>query len=875
MKRNFKVIKQDKNLSHLSDADIEKLYSTYIEMDGKHQNFKGSKREYCSIISGMIKNWLKSVNKNGLSGGKGTRKGIIKKKIPIEKDIEKISEKVKDLSGKIDEANNFIAKTYANNKKKIATANNPKITKTKKEIEDIQKNIPKAQEDVTDLQKKISELREYLKPIPNADIQGALRGINGAKAQREIFVKGDPEMIKKIFVNSKQYSPDIYRAGKQKLKHPDVPYSPYAYGAPYTKAGIKGIIADYDELLSQFEEEYKELIENPDNYDTLTPSEIKKTNLDISKLEKQLPIKQKALNDLEGSVKPLEVLLASQEENKETALSKLEGLKSKAEQDKVKYGNMITVLLRKKETKEGEFPGIEEEAEEYLKSKKEKFDKEFGSYATGLPSRETVELEDAYKYRRVLEYLSQIGDSGESFIAIQNFFMALPYPKILDVDNEGEIQRKKFVAKISQYPRHQINYANQGESERFEWTPEMEKSFRSEYFVFWTCLAKNFDNKETIVDNVKLAGKIFSKLLLEDPVDYSLKYFTGDSKGVTTSAVEKANGKLYASSAVVTLRKIFVILSESAVIERGAIAKFNDPNLIFTYYRDTPGMMSGYSQDKRKFSGKVPYELLLKYSLNKLVISASDETRKELFAKIVECQSLDYEDKRREYSNPTTLNIVDKLIKDHYKTTTVNHNELIGIANGKRTLFLPVGTDYKPGTPKYTLTNEIFTKAKSDLEVIGYSEVLFPDGKPTIDDYSRLYTSKNSKVINYTGSFIDDFHYDPIVDDAVITDVRDGDGEDLGGTIGDDDLSEEKLLKEYEDSDITGVSTSGVVVPVTDSPATGTTPPEGVALRAGPGVGDVSDAEMRAKIASEGRGKPQKGSGKPKAYIKKIIKYYQ
>ena len=132
MKRNFKVIKQDKNLSHLSDADIEKLYSTYIEMDGKHQNFKGSKREYCSIISGMIKNWLKSVNKNGLSGGKGTRKGIIKKKIPIEKDIEKISEKVKDLSGKIDEANNFIAKTYANNKKKIATANNPKITKKMK-----------------------------------------------------------------------------------------------------------------------------------------------------------------------------------------------------------------------------------------------------------------------------------------------------------------------------------------------------------------------------------------------------------------------------------------------------------------------------------------------------------------------------------------------------------------------------------------------------------------------------------------------------------------------------------------------------------------------------------------------------------------------
>ena len=75
--------------------------------------------------------------------------------------------------------------------------------------------------------------------------------------------------------------------------------------------------------------------------------------------------------------------------------------------------------------------------------------------------------------------------------------------------------------------------------------------------------------------------QIFSKLLLEDPVDYSLEYFTGDSKGVTTSGIENASGKLFASSAVVTLRKIFVILSESAVIEDDKVVKFNNPNLIF------------------------------------------------------------------------------------------------------------------------------------------------------------------------------------------------------------------------------------------------------------------------------------------------------
>lgn len=747
MKRNYKFIKND--LYHLSDADIDKLYSTYIEMDGKHQNFKGSKREYCSIISVMIKDWLKAVNKNGLSGGKGKRRGIIAKKIPIEKDIEKISEEVKNLREKIRETESFIGK-YENSKKKITKDYDPKINKKEAEIEKIKKEFREKLEEIKEIKnaKVILTRRQLMsdeKPFP---------GEFTSEGKETYFAK------KKIATDSVMTLPYLREVFDN--ANSEKPYSWYK--------NYKG--KTLDELRDHFEEStqrrFKELNDVYDDPKLFTP-----TLPDTTSIKTKLST---ALSEFKKLNK-----------DKEDALSKPNADIKKAEADKVSYLASIEKLKGEKEKKESEIPGIDEEEEKYLESKKEKFDTEFSHYTAGLPSGDVVEFEDAYKYRRVLEYLSKIGNTNDSFIAIQNFFMALPFPKILDVDEEGYIDRKAFTQKISQYASHRINFADRGQPINYDWTLEKEKSFRSEYFVFWTCLAKNLDNKETIVDNVKLAGKIFSSLLLEDPVDYSLEYFTGDSKGVTTSGIENASGNLYAKSAVVTLRKIFVILSESAVIEDGNVVKFNNPNLIFTYYRDDQGMMEGYSQDKRDFTGKVPYELLLKYSLEKLVKSASEETKTKLFEKIAECQKLGYVARRTEYSEESTLNIVDSLLKDHYRTTPENHEDLVRIANDKRTLFLPVGTGYKRGTDDYNRTNNIFTKAKGDLDIIGYSKVLFPHGEPTIEEYSRLYRHKDSKVKNYEGSDIDKFHYKSIVPvDAAITDVRDGDDEDLGGTIGDE-----------------------------------------------------------------------------------------
>lgn len=66
-------------LPNLSDKDIDKLYSKLIKLDGKYKNFKGSKRDYCFTVSGLIINFLKGNNLLGKEGGKLTDEEKAKK----------------------------------------------------------------------------------------------------------------------------------------------------------------------------------------------------------------------------------------------------------------------------------------------------------------------------------------------------------------------------------------------------------------------------------------------------------------------------------------------------------------------------------------------------------------------------------------------------------------------------------------------------------------------------------------------------------------------------------------------------------------------------------------------------------------------------
>ena len=62
MKRNYKILSGGETpLPQLSDDQINKLYKEYIAMDGKHKNFKGTKREYCATVGSMIKKFLNGI----------------------------------------------------------------------------------------------------------------------------------------------------------------------------------------------------------------------------------------------------------------------------------------------------------------------------------------------------------------------------------------------------------------------------------------------------------------------------------------------------------------------------------------------------------------------------------------------------------------------------------------------------------------------------------------------------------------------------------------------------------------------------------------------------------------------------------------------
>jgi hypothetical protein len=107
MKRSFIVVGGEKPhepetkkvLPQLSDTKINKLYKVYSELDDKQQKFKGTKREYCGAVAGLVGNFVDKVisKKPKISGGaKGkTRAGILSEVKEIQRKINKYHSDIK------------------------------------------------------------------------------------------------------------------------------------------------------------------------------------------------------------------------------------------------------------------------------------------------------------------------------------------------------------------------------------------------------------------------------------------------------------------------------------------------------------------------------------------------------------------------------------------------------------------------------------------------------------------------------------------------------------------------------------------------------------------------------------------------------------
>lgn len=845
MKRNFKVIKQDKNLSHLSDADIDKLYSTYIEMDGKHQNFKGSKREYCSTVAGMIKEWLKEVvDKNGgirdksLIGGKGRRLGIEKVVTDKEKDIAKLRFKItklkndksgiKQLKSTIPEK---IEKLNVEIKNLRDTYVEPKLTKENKKILD---KVTKLDVAITSLQKPYEEIEDSyfkiktlfekaipsLKPLVEIKLKPIEEEYNKQRSVIEPLIQERDELLLLPLVQRKRIDDNINEIFE---KINDV------------RTKLEEDKKTFNKQMSGFKK--KKMLNNPDVVGWKKAAEE-----DMGYREKELEKYKKLWNDQREYYKTLLPIDPEKLRSKEELTSEETTLKQRKKELKKK----IIKLEAEKTLKESDLPNVEKEKEEALKKleaeKKEKFKTHTKSLYSGLPAEIKTDemLDEAYKYRRVINmllgyklYEPPASREQNKVTATKNFLRALPFKQLMEITPEGYKQRVEFL--------NQINRGGSGlknsNGSFITWTSAVEESFRTESFVFWTLLARNVKDKQKNVYSFELLGKIFSRALYFDPVDFKTSYFTGDSKGVITTSVEATEG--IPKNAVVSVRKIFAILEESAYLNSSRGVSFNNPNIIFTFYRSNK-KMENYTHITNEFGGKLPYEMLLKYDLSKLLTPGP--LFEELKGHIARCKMMSHSDKNDYMSSTAVSTTIEKILKNHYNDT----NFCFTNPQDHRTVSLPVG-------PRAGVAPAVETQLASDFEIVGYSRDIFGEiENPTVKNYSDIYARKDPKVIHYTGSRIDRFVFKSIIPPtAVIKDIVIEDDDD-------DDSNDITVLSTSEDSE--RKDPEGELLESKDSedsedtpPVTGTPPPP---------------------QANEGKGKPSKGSGKPKAYIKKIIKYY-
>jgi len=95
MKRNYSYLQGGgnlpvKKLPKLDDSEIEKLYKLYTSKDKFHSKFKGTKREYCSAVAGLIENFYQKNNLDNVDPNK------FKKLIGKGKDDEEINKIIKE-----------------------------------------------------------------------------------------------------------------------------------------------------------------------------------------------------------------------------------------------------------------------------------------------------------------------------------------------------------------------------------------------------------------------------------------------------------------------------------------------------------------------------------------------------------------------------------------------------------------------------------------------------------------------------------------------------------------------------------------------------------------------------------------------------------
>ena len=398
-------------------------------------------------------------------------------------------------------------------------------------------------------------------------------------------------------------------------------------------------------------------------------------------------------------------------------------------------------------------------------------------------------IDNAVKYKEVVSYLFGRPDpSSIDPTAAKNFFIALPFTKILELSPEGFEDRKVFSQHLSEKLRHAL-FATK------EWTASTEAAYRSEHFIFWNYFATDLDKANRDVANFKLIGKILSQKQGSDRCDYDFINYVGDSKGkktINTFETHKAN------PVQVNLDKILAILYRSMC--RGATpgsVAYRNPRVIFNVYKSDNDVNDYNVNDP---SSVMPFEVAFELNLLKLL---NHPRNKSIKAKIERNWETDWQTstphKKQQMlnrANPIMEDIAN-LFKNYYFGSTETSKAAMITGKDCVNFFITPQIASVSDTVDTVRQKSLQNLVSESLDIIGFSKDLLPgfsvDRMPTYKDYAKLYMDPDLTVLrNFYGSKPDNYVFKtfPIGREVVIA-----------PTIPETPAIEEKI-KAYKDADI-------------------------------------------------------------------------
>ena len=352
-------------------------------------------------------------------------------------------------------------------------------------------------------------------------------------------------------------------------------------------------------------------------------------------------------------------------------------------------------------------------------------------------------IDNAVKYKEVVSYL--FGNPDPSTIdptAAKNFFIALPFTKILELTPEGYEDRKVLSQHLSEKLRHAL-FATK------EWTTSTEAAYRSEHFIFWNYFATDLDKANRDVANFKLIGKILSQKQGSDRCDYDFVNYVGDSKGKKTIGSFETHK---AKPVQVNLDKILAILYRSMGEDASSRRiTYRNPRVIFNVYKSDNNVNDYNVNDP---DSVMPFEVAFELNLLKLLNHPRNKSIKEKI-------ELEWETKWKTATPHQKQNMLKKtkpimddvadLFKNYYfGSTEVSKAAMIEGVDCINFFITPQianATDTEEKVRQKSLQNLV----SESLDIIGFSKDLLPgfstDRMPTYKDYAKLYMDPDLTVL--------------------------------------------------------------------------------------------------------------------------------